>query len=180
MSVNPNFPLDYIDLNDYEHDATAETKATKALTFLGASALSVLSYEDRSKIADMLQNSNKFELIRRHDVVSYIWPLANGVKSLAEETNSDSQQAPLLAWSNRLQLVFLAFPGTQVAKDVLSDVDVRQVADTERASRFHQGFYQRANEYVPLVTHLVTRFRVVLCGHSLGLVEFMFVIWLTY
>ncbi|KAL2676444.1 hypothetical protein Neosp_010202 [[Neocosmospora] mangrovei] len=167
MSVNPNFPLDYIDLNDYEHDATAETKATKALTFLGASALSVLSYEDRSEIADMLQNSNKFELIRRHDVVSYIWPLTNGVKSFGEET-SDSQQAPLLAWSNRLQVVLLAFPGTQVAKDVLSDVDVRQIADTESASRFHQGFYQRANEYVPLVTHLVTRFRVVLCGHSLG------------
>ena len=155
-----SFPTDYINF-DHGAQQTTEETLTKNLTFIGASAVSLLSYE-AGNAAEILRNDDKFELVRKYDIVSTIWsrPVIPDIHA--------KQVPPLLAWSTRLQTLFVGFRGTMDRGDLQADLNIRAKSDPILASRFHAGFHQRAVEYYPLVRDLAKHYKVVVCGHSLG------------
>jgi hypothetical protein len=168
MSGNPNFPANHIDFHDHENDLTQEEKYTKTLTIIGASAVSLLCYEKEGNAADVLREDNRFKLVREQDIVSAVWSLTDAASVLEQKPNETGYAAPLLAWSTRLQILFLGFPGTQAMGDVLSNINVRQTAAPDLGSRFHAGFLARAVAHTALIEQLARRHKVVVCGHSLG------------
>jgi hypothetical protein len=161
MSVNSAFPSEYIDFKDYEEGLTVDEKTAKVLTNIGASAVSLLCYEAGDKLSTVLQHDRRFQQVKNDDIISAVW-------SLEDHAVKTSQIAPILAWSVRLQTVFIGFRGTHVARDLVSDIDVRKTASPELASRFHSGFFSRAMPFSVLVKELADKYKVVVCGHSLG------------
>jgi hypothetical protein len=173
MSITLDFPCQYIDFQHDDEYSSKDESLYKQLTFIGASAVSLLCYEEEDKIALLLRNDPKYELVHKNGIISDIWSLASvaGELNLGEKSTIQQDAAPLIAWSVRLQALFLGFPGSQSAKDILSNIDVRQSATTDLASRFHSGFLLRAYPYSALIKHLARDYNVVVCGHSLGYVE---------
>jgi hypothetical protein len=81
-----------------------------------------------------------------------------------------SYAAPLLGWSTRLQTLFIGFRGTQVLADMLTNVNALQTVDEKLGSSFHAGYQERAVAYTGLIEFLARRYKLVVCGHSLGYV----------
>jgi hypothetical protein len=173
MSSKLDFPSQYIDFKDTDEDLSNDEQLAKQLTSIGAAAVSLLCYEKEGEMANLLQNDPKYQLVKRNGIVSDIWPLAavTGEPSLGQKSIVMDDAAPLIAWSVRLQTLFVGFRGTHSARDILSNIDVRQSATTDLASRFHSGFLLRAGPYSALIRQLARRYNVVVCGHSLGYVE---------
>lgn len=172
MPPRLDFPSQYIEFKSDE-DLTYNELLSKRLTFIGAAAVSLLCYENEGERANLLQNHQKYSLVKRLGIVSDVWPLAavEGELGLGQQSPIEDEAAPLVAWSVRLQALFVGFRGTQSARDVLSGIDVRQSATPDLASRFHSGFLLRANPYATLIRQLARKYNVVVCGHSLGYVE---------
>lgn len=166
MPGNPDFPSDHIDFQTHDDDLTQEEKLAKTLTFIGASAVSLLCYESEDDVASVLRNDDRFRLVRAQDIVSGIWPVVNVAATM--QPGGENRAVALLAWSNRLQTLFLGFRGTQSMADVLSNLNVLQAATPNLGSRFHAGFLARASQYTSLIEQLVKEYRLVVCGHSLG------------
>ncbi len=148
----------------FDHDGLQSLgdMPNKALTFMGASAVSLLCYSSAHDAAELLRIDPKFDLIRRHDIVSAVWAPAETPRIAADRA------PPFLAWSKRLQTVFVGFRGTTTWEDVGVDLDIRQATDPSLASRFHSGFDNRAIEYFPAVQELSKHYKVVVCEHRLG------------
>lgn len=170
MSTNPSFPENHIDFHPYDNDLTPEQKHTKALTILGASAISLLCYQEEDNVAKTLREDDRFKLVREQDIISGAWSLTDVGSVGQTESKKTGHAAPLLAWSTRLQVLFLGFRGTQVMADILTNIDVRQTAEPDLASRFHAGFSTRAAAYTTIINQLSEKHKVVVCGHSLGYV----------
>lgn len=171
MSGNPNFPANHLDFRNHEDSLSPEEKHAKALTIIGASAVSLLCYEVEGSASDVLRENDRFKLVREQDIVPGIWSLTDVASIHKKEPNTIGCAAPLLAWSARLQIIFLGFRGTQAVKDILTNIDVRQTAEPDLGSRFHAGFYARAAAYTGLIEQLSKKHKVVICGHSLGCVS---------
>ena len=171
-SSSLEFPSQYINFKDDE-DLSNDERCSKQLTFIGASAVSLLCYEKEGEIANLLQNDSKYQLVKRNGIVSDIWSLAavTSELNLDEKSTVKDDEAPLIAWSVRLQALFVGFRGSQSARDILSNIDVRQTATTDLASRFHSGFLLRASPYSAMIRQLARKYNVIVCGHSLGYVE---------
>ena len=167
MSDNPNFPEDYIDFHDHDSDLTQEEKHTKTLTIIGASAVSLLCYEKEGSATDVLRE-DRFEFVRKQEIVSAVWSLSHVESILEQKAKETGYEAPLLAWSARLQILFLGFRGTQAMADILSNINVGQAAAPDIGSRFHAGYLARATAYTPLIEQLARKYKLVVCGHSLG------------
>ncbi|KAK1758805.1 hypothetical protein QBC47DRAFT_409639 [Echria macrotheca] len=163
MPTNPNFAPDYIHLGK-----EGTMSDNKKLTFIAASALSLLCYEKEDQISRILRTDDRFRVARDLDLLSNVWVIPNFADSTLLQKQSSLHSSPLLAWSLALQTVFVGFRGTWSAYDVLSDIDIRQSPDPTLGSRFHAGFYARASQYTTLIEQLAKRYRVVVCGHSLG------------
>ncbi|KAE8334251.1 Alpha/Beta hydrolase protein [Aspergillus arachidicola] len=163
------FPTEYIEFKNDEGSSPVEL-LSKQLMFIGAAAVSLLCYEDESKKTYLLQNDPKYELVKQMDIISNIWSLATitGEPGIPQVLTSEDNAAPLIAWSVRLQTLFLGFRGTYSANDVLSGLDIRKTAIPSQASRFHSGSLLRATPYSALIRLLAQKYNVVVCGHSLG------------
>jgi len=159
MDTSSDLASQYLDFKNYEENLTEDEKHFKALTIIGASAVSLLCYEG-DKLSEALQD-DKFEKLRDADIISGVWPLGHQATTSARTT-------PLIAWSVRLQTVFIGFRGTQVAEDLITNIDARKTASPDLATNFHSGFFQQAFPFSLLVKELADKFRVVVCGHSLG------------
>jgi len=107
MPGNPDFPSDHIDFQTHDDDLTQEEKLAKTLTFIGASAVSLLCYESEDDVASVLRNDDRFRLVRAQDIVSGIWPVVNVAATM--QPGGENRAVALLAWSNRLQTLFLGF-----------------------------------------------------------------------
>jgi hypothetical protein len=173
MSPKLDFPSQYVDFNDIDETLSEDERVAKHLTFIGAAAVSLLCYENEEEMTNLLQTESKYELVQKSGIVSEIWPLAAvlGEHTLGQKSTAIDDAVPLLAWSVRLQTLFVGFRGTHAARDVLSNIDVRQSATTDLAARFHSGFLRRAAPFSVLIAQLARRYKVVVCGHSLGYVE---------
>ncbi|KAK6497143.1 hypothetical protein TWF506_004618 [Arthrobotrys conoides] len=163
MSSSNDFPIDYIDFGG-DLDSSSDV-VYKRLTFIGASAVSLLCYEKPSELSNILQKNPKYQFVRRNDIISDIWSLSSTISRLDD---LDEDSAPILAWSARLQVLFLGFRGSYSVKDAWTDIDVRQSSTASLASKFHSGFLLRAKFYSELIRQLAERYKVVVCGHSLG------------
>jgi len=170
MSTNPNFPENHIDFHPYDNDLTPEQKHTKALTIIGASAISLLCYQEEDNVEKTLREDDLFKFVREQDIISGAWSLTDVGSIRQIEPKKIGHAAPLLAWSTRLQVLFLGFRGTQAMADILTNIDIRQTAEPDLASRFHAGFSARAAAYTTLIEQLSKKQKVVVCGHSLGYV----------
>ncbi|KAJ5710903.1 hypothetical protein N7488_005059 [Penicillium malachiteum] len=169
MAGDPNFCTAHIDFDDHGRRLSPSENLKKRLTILAASAVSLLCYEHSNDVASALRENSELELARRHDLVSAIWSLNEppDIPRVASERRN-RQSTPLLAWSARLQTVFIGFRGTNATQDVLTDLDIRQVPGINLGTRFHRGFLNSALSFRPLLSELSRKFRVVICGHSLG------------
>ncbi|KAK3365563.1 hypothetical protein B0T24DRAFT_682655 [Lasiosphaeria ovina] len=163
MPTNPNFAADYICLGQ-----EGPTSNDKKLTFIAASALSLLCYEGKDEIPRILRTDDRFRVAWALKLLSDVWVIPNAVDSMMLQTASQRYPSPLLAWSDVLQTVFVGFQGTGNAADILSDINIGQSPEPNLGSRFHAGFYARAYQYTTLIEQLAKRYRVVVCGHSLG------------
>ena len=163
MPTNPNFAVDYIHLGK-----EGPMGNDKKLTFIAASALSLLCYEKEDEISRILRTHDHFRVTRALDLLSDVWVIPNVADSILLPTLSKPHPPPLLAWSVVLQTVFVGFRGTWSVSDIMSDIDIRQSSEPNLASRFHAGFYSRASQYTTLIEQLAKCYRVVVCGHSLG------------
>jgi len=168
-SSSVDFPTEYIDFKD-DDDLSDDEKTYKQLTFLGASAVSLLCYEDEDKISDTLRTEPRYRLIRENGIISDIWTLADVSRVLDSGASLGFvvDTRPVLAWSTQLQALFVGFRGTETAGDILSDIDARQTALPALASRVHRGFFQRAKYYATLIRQLTRKYKVIVCGHSMG------------
>ncbi|KAK6514539.1 hypothetical protein TWF281_004737 [Arthrobotrys megalospora] len=165
MPSNPDFATDYISFEDDDEFSSEDVRVRKQLTFIGASAVSLLCYDKESEVANILQTDPKYKLIKENDIISDIWSLS----SITGEPNpSEDYAAPLIAWSVRLQVLYIGFRGSHCAKDILTNIDVRQPSAEDLASRFHAGFLHRARFYSELIRRLAHKYNIVVCGHSLG------------
>jgi hypothetical protein len=161
MPRYPKFPADYIHLSE------GPTNDDKKLSFVAASALSLLCYEGHDVVTEGFRTDDRFRHLQ--NLLSGVWPVANVASSmLALQPAVYPCTPPLIAWSERLQTLFLGFPGTWSTKDVLSDVNIGQEAEPNLGSRFHAGFYARALQYTTLIEQLAKQYKLVVCGHSLG------------
>ncbi|KAK6360887.1 hypothetical protein TWF730_007002 [Orbilia blumenaviensis] len=163
-STQTDFPSQYIEFEDEGESPTDELR--KKLTFIGASAVSLLSYEKEEQLANILQSYPKYQLVKKKDIVSDVWSLTSITTGLNDLANEDA--GPIIAWSVRLQVLYLGFRGSHCAKDIWTNMDLRQASAEELASRFHSGFLLRAKFYAALIRDLARKYQVVVCGHSLG------------
>jgi hypothetical protein len=156
---------DYINFEDQTAGLSAAEKIHKDLTFCGAAAVSLLCNEQEQDacVIDNLQTSDRFKFIRDLDLISSIWPLTSAAQKVKIKSTP-----PVLAWSQRLQTIFVGLCCTRDMRDVRSDLDVRLKAPEGVGSRFHAGFLDRSHEFVALVQELTKRHKVVVCGHSFG------------
>ncbi|KAF4456157.1 hypothetical protein F53441_1641 [Fusarium austroafricanum] len=156
---------DYINFRDQNVGLSASEQLNKELTFCAAAAVSHLcnDQEQGVNVHDNLLQSDRFRFIRELDIISSIYAIAPISKKAGIKSTP-----PVLAWSNRLQTIFLGFCCTRDMNDVRSDLDVRLAAPEGIGSRFHSGFWNRSEEFVPLVEWLMQRHKVVVCGHSFG------------
>jgi hypothetical protein len=161
MSLNPALSSEYIDFRDYEEGLTVDEKHAKVLTSIGAAAVSLLCYEAGDNLPTVLEHDRRFQLVKNAYIISAVW-------SLEDHAVNTSQTAPILAWSVRLQTVFIGFRGTQVARDLVSDVDPRKTASPELASRFHAGFFSRAILFSILIKELAEKYKVVVVVTAWG------------
>ncbi|KAK4186740.1 hypothetical protein QBC35DRAFT_436549 [Podospora australis] len=170
MTTPASFNVNHIQFQrDRWQLLSQEEKSAHWLTLLGAAAVSALSYKSAEKATKALHNDANFQLVKTQDIVSSIWPLAK-IKDL--DFTQDNPDAgifpPLLVWSNRLQAVFLGIRGTARVAQVWSGVDIADVVRSPFSERYHAGFYARAFQYSGLIEQLARRYRVIVCGHSLG------------
>lgn len=158
MDALPKLSSQYLDFKNHEEGLTEDDLQFKALTLYGASIVSSLCYEDEFSQA---WQGQKFQRAREANIISEILPVGR-------QTPGPAQTTPLLAWSVRLQTVFIGFRGTQTAQDVMTSMNVAKVTSPDLATSFHSGFFQQAYPFSVLVKELADKFRVVVCGHSLG------------
>ncbi|KAF3223687.1 hypothetical protein TWF679_000124 [Orbilia oligospora] len=166
MSSSSDFPTDYIDFGG-DPDSSSDA-AYKRLTFIGAAAVSLLCYEKPSELSNTLQKNPKYQFVKKNDIVSDVWSLSSTISGPGDLNEIDPDSAPLIAWSVRLQVLYLGFRGSYSAEDAWTDIDVRQSSTPVLASKFHSGFLLRAKYYSELIRQLAERYKVVVCGHSLG------------
>ncbi|KAJ6017101.1 hypothetical protein N7451_000480 [Penicillium sp. IBT 35674x] len=169
MARIPNFCTAHIDFDDHGRGLSESESVRKKLTFSAASAVSLLCYEDSDNVVAALEQNSAYKVARSHDLVSAIWCINEPPDTpRVASQHRNHRSTPLLAWSVRLQTAFIGFRGTNAIQDVLTDLDVRPAAGITGGTRFHKGFYDSAIPYGPLVAELAQRFRVVICGHSMG------------
>ncbi|KAF3283202.1 hypothetical protein TWF970_001180 [Orbilia oligospora] len=166
MSSSSDFPIDYIDFGG-DLDSSSDA-AFKRLTFIGASAVSLLCYETPSELSNILQKNPKYQFVKKNDIISDVWSLSSTISGPGDLDKVDPDSAPLIAWSVRLQVLYLGFRGSYSTTDAWTDIDVRQSSTPALASKFHSGFLLRAKYYSELIRQLAKRYKVVICGHSLG------------
>ncbi|KAF4344585.1 hypothetical protein FBEOM_1483 [Fusarium beomiforme] len=156
---------EYINFRDQNAGLSNAELINKELMFCGAAAVSHLCNEQEhgADIGENLHQSERFRFIRELDIISSIYSIAPISKKAGIKSTP-----PVIAWSNRLQTIFLGFCCTRDMNDVRSDLDVRLAAPDGIGSRFHKGFWNRSEEFVPLVEWLMKRYKVVVCGHSFG------------
>ncbi|KAF5608006.1 hypothetical protein FPANT_635 [Fusarium pseudoanthophilum] len=156
---------EYINFSDQNAGLSDAELTNKELMFYGAAAVSHLCNEQEQgiNIDENLHQSERFRFIRELDIISSIYSIAPISKKAGIKSTP-----PVIAWSNRLQTVFLGFCCTRDMNDVRSDLDVRLATSDDIGSRFHKGFWNRSEEFVPLVEWLMKRHKLVVCGHSFG------------
>ncbi|KAF5638010.1 hypothetical protein F52700_4713 [Fusarium sp. NRRL 52700] len=156
---------EYINFSDQNAGLSDAELVNKELMFCGAAAVSHLCNEQEQgiNINENLHQSERFRFIRELDIISSIYSIAPISKKAGIKSTP-----PVIAWSNRLQTVFLGFCCTRDMNDVRSDLDVRLATSDDIGSRFHKGFWNRSEEFVPLVEWLMRRHKLVVCGHSFG------------
>ncbi|KAK6498452.1 hypothetical protein TWF481_011044 [Arthrobotrys musiformis] len=123
MSSSSDFPIEYIDFHGLNDDASSDG-AYKKLALVGASAVSLLCYEKPGEVAETLRTDQRFDFVKRNEIVSGIWALSPAMMDPDNPTKGDS--GPLIAWSVRLQLLYLGFRGTYSVEDALTNIDARQ------------------------------------------------------
>jgi len=160
------FPLGHLNFETDDSRLLDEERTVKKLTFLAASAVSLLAYEPYETIDNTLRTDPRFEHVRTLDLLSGVWPVANITPVL--KSSRQSYPHPIIAWSTLLQTVFVGFRGTDSMTDVLTDVNISRKTNPGLATRFHAGFHGRGELYVALIKELAAKFNVVVCGHSLG------------
>ncbi|KAF3923107.1 Lipase [Dactylellina cionopaga] len=158
-----NFPTQYINFQGGLTSISGDDGTRKTLTFIGASAVSLLCYEKEADVAKKFQGDS-YHRVRHDGLVSAVWPLATTSKS----KTASEDTAPLIAWSERLQVLYLGFRGTQDINDIITDIDIRRSSVPSLAALFHAGFLIRARPYSELIKELARKYSVVICGHSLG------------
>ncbi|KAF4953521.1 hypothetical protein FGADI_5855 [Fusarium gaditjirri] len=156
---------DYINFSDQNASLSDAELINKELMFYGAAAVSHLCNEQEQgiNIDENLHQSERFRFIRELGIISSIYSIA----SISKKAGIKSTP-PVIAWSNRLQTVFLGFCCTGDMNDVRSDLDFRLARSDDIGSRFHKGFWNRSEEFVPLVEWLMRRHKLVVCGHGFG------------
>jgi len=122
MPQVPKFPTDHLDLRCDNDGLKDDERSMKSLVFIGAAAVSLLCNESNDKVSTVFLNDDRFTLARRHDIISAIWPVANS--TAPAQPDRGKYPAPLLAWSTRLQVLFLGFRGTDSFADVLSNINI--------------------------------------------------------
>ncbi|RBR25074.1 uncharacterized protein FIESC28_02131 [Fusarium coffeatum] len=133
---------DYINFDDQKAGLTGAELRNKEFTFCAAAAVSHLcdEQENGSNLDECLHLRDDFELIRELDLISSVYSIA----PINKQTGI-SPTPPLIACA-----------------------DVRTQAAGGMGSRFYQDLIERGLEFVPLVEWLMTRYKVVVCGHSFG------------
>ncbi|KAG7409041.1 hypothetical protein Forpe1208_v011442 [Fusarium oxysporum f. sp. rapae] len=156
---------EYINFSDQNAGLSDAELTNKELMFYGAAAVSHLCNEQEQgiNIDENLHQSERFRFVRELDIISSIYSIAPISKKAGIKSTP-----PVIAWSDRLQTIFLGFCCTRDMNDVRSDLDVRLATSDDIGSRFHKGFWNRSEEFVPLVEWLMKRYKLVVCGHSFG------------
>ncbi|KAJ0141496.1 Uncharacterized protein HZ326_15649 [Fusarium oxysporum f. sp. albedinis] len=156
---------EYINFSDQNAGLSDAELINKELMFYGAAAVSHLCNEQEQgiNIDENLRQSERFRFIRELDIISSIYSIAPISKKAGIKSTP-----PVIAWSGRLQTVFLGFCCTRDMNDVRSDLDIRLASSDDIGSRFHKGFWNRSEEFVPLVEWLMKRHKLVVSGHSFG------------
>ncbi|RGP61694.1 hypothetical protein FSPOR_9819 [Fusarium sporotrichioides] len=156
---------DYINFNEQNASLSGDELISKELTFCAAAAVSRLCDEQENdiNIDDCLQQREEFKFIRELDLISAVYATAPVGKQ--KEIKSTP---PILAWSDRLQTVFLGISCTRDMNDSKLNLNVRAQAADAVGSRFYQGLIDRSGEFVPLIESLMRQYKLVVCGHSFG------------
>ncbi|KAL2069468.1 hypothetical protein VTL71DRAFT_14147 [Oculimacula yallundae] len=159
---------DHIDFTDLDLELNEEQKRIRLLTFMGASAISLLCYEETSDLSHVFRQDNRFKLVRDQGIISDVWSLADVTSPFQRKPGGTGNTAPLLGWSTRLGMLFVGFRGTHVAIDILTNLNIHQKAASDLGTQFHAGFCARAMPYTNLIEQLAQQHKLVVCGHSLG------------
>ncbi|PTD06831.1 hypothetical protein FCULG_00006500, partial [Fusarium culmorum] len=156
---------DYINFNDQNVGLSGNELINKELTFCAAAAVSRLCDEQEKgvDITECLQQREEFKFIKELGIISAVYTTAPISKQ--KEIKSTP---PILAWSDRLQTVFLGISCTRDMNDPKLNLSVRAQAADAVGSRFYQGLIDRSGEFVPLIEWLTRRYKLVVCGHSFG------------
>jgi hypothetical protein len=156
---------DYINFSDQQAGLTGAELIDKELTFCAAAAVSQLCDEQEwgANIDECLYQRDDFKFIRELDLVSSVYSAA----PINQQAGINSTP-PIIAWSGRLQTIFLGFSYSRDVTDPEFSLSVSTQAAEGVGSRFCQGLIDRSREFVPLVEWLMERYKVVVCGHSFG------------
>ena len=156
---------DYINFTDQKEGLTGAELIHKELAFCAAAAVSQLCDEQErgANINSCLHQGNDFKLIRELDLVSSVYSAA----PISKQVGINSTP-PIIAWSERLQTIFLGFSYTRDVTDPKFSLNVDSQAAEGIGSRFCRGLIDRSQDFIPLVEWLIERYKVVVCGHSFG------------
>lgn len=156
---------DYINFDEQNVDLTDAELINKELTFCAAAAVSHLcgGQENGVTVDESLQQKEEYRFIREHELISSVY------STVPISKKREIKPTPaVIAWSNRLQAIFLGISCTRDMNDSKLNLNVRAQAADAVGSRFYQGLINSSEEFVPLVDRLMQRHKVVVCGHSFG------------
>ncbi|CEI62571.1 unnamed protein product [Fusarium venenatum] len=165
MAQTETLLSDYINFNDQNVGLSGQELINKELTFCAAAAVSCLCDEQEKgiDIDECLQQKEEFKFVKELNLISEVYNTAPISKQ--KEIKSTP---PILAWSDRLQTVFLGISCTRDMNDPKLNLNVRAQAADAVGSRFYQGLIDRGREFVPLIEWLTRQYKLVVCGHSFG------------
>jgi hypothetical protein len=165
MAQTETLLSDYVNFDDQNVGLNGGGLMDKELTFCAAAAVSRLCEEQENGINldESLYQKEEFKFIRNLDLISAVYATA----SISKQKEIKSTP-PILAWSNRLQTVFLGISCTRDLNDPKLNWNVQAQAADAVGSRFYQGLIDRSGEFVPLIEWLMRQYKVVVCGHSFG------------
>ncbi|RGP69083.1 hypothetical protein FLONG3_7936 [Fusarium longipes] len=135
---------DYINFDDQNVGISDDELIDKELTFCAVAAVSRLC-EDQEKDKDLdecLRQREEFKFIRDLDLISAVYVTASVSKQ------QEIKSTPPIAWSNRLQIVFLGISCIRDMSDEKLNMNVSAQAADAVGSRFCQGLIDRGQEFI--------------------------------
>ncbi|KAL4732193.1 hypothetical protein ACLX1H_001201 [Fusarium chlamydosporum] len=134
---------DYINFDDQNANLTDIELSNKKLTFCAAAAVSHLCDEKESgvNIDKSLHQKEEYRFIREYELISSVY------STVPISKKQEIKQTPaLIAWSNRLQTIFLGISCIRDISDPKLSPDARTQATEGVGSRFYQGLIDNIAE----------------------------------